>query len=125
MQYDVSNPTEYLAALEPDWRKEKLGQLRSLILEQSGDLEECINYKMLCYKLGDITVLHLNAQKGYVSLYAGNIEKIDPKGELLSGLNLGKGCVRLSKSKNIASTGLGEFIARAVEIAKQGVDLGC
>ena len=125
MQYDAGSPAEYLAALESDWRKDKLEQLRLLILKQSSKVEESINYKMLCYKLGDIAVLHLNAQKGYVSLYAGNIEKIDPEGKLLSGLNLGKGCVRLSKSKDIAATGIEEFIARAVQIAKQGVDLGC
>ena len=125
MQYEANTPAEYLAALELDWRKEKLEQLRQLILRQSSEVREGINYKMLCYKIGDITVLHLNAQKGYVSLYAGNIEKIDPSGELLNGLNLGKGCVRISKTKDLSATRIDEFIAKACQIAQQGVDLGC
>jgi hypothetical protein len=34
MQYDVSTPEDYMKSLEADWRKEKLGELRGLILQQ-------------------------------------------------------------------------------------------
>ena len=125
MQYDVQTPEEYLESLPLDWRKEKLEELRSLILRQSGDLEEIINYKMLGYKLGGNLIFHLNAQKGYVSLYVGNIEKIDPAGTLLIGLNVGKGCIRFTKTKDISATCIEEFIEKSVKLSKAGIDLGC
>ena len=125
MQYDVSSPHEYLNSLPEDWRKETLEELRALILEQSSELEECINYKMLCYRLSGNAVLHLNAQKGYVSLYVGNIEKIDPEKAMLDGLNIGKGCIRFSKSKRVGATRIDEFIAKSVELAEMGMDLDC
>jgi len=125
MQYDASTPQAYLDALALDWRKDKLAQLRALILSTSSELVECINYKMLCYRLNDVAVFHLNAQKGYVSLYVGDIKKIDPGNTLLSGLNVGKGCIRLTKSIDIKTTQLDQFIARAIKLSQQGIDLDC
>ncbi len=125
MQYDVNTPAEYLKALDLDWRKDKLLELRSIILKQDADIEESINYKMLCYRLNGAELLHLNAQKGTVSLYCGNIEKVDPDGVLLNGLNLGKGCIRLSKTKDVVESGVAAFIARAVRLRKDGMDLSC
>jgi len=52
------------------------------------------------YSLQGLNVL-LNAQKNYISLYVGDRHKIDPEMKLLKGLNLGKGCIRISKSKSI------------------------
>ena len=125
MQYDVSSPSEYMESLEPDWRKEKLQELRELILQQDSAIQETINYKMLCFKLNDSVLFHLNAQRGYVSLYCGNTEKIDPDGNLLVGLNIGKGCIRFTKTKAISATRIEEFIARAVNLLEEGKDIGC
>ncbi len=47
MQYEASTPEAYRSALEPDWRKEKLEQLRKLIITCGPELEEGIQYKML------------------------------------------------------------------------------
>ena len=63
MQYDVSSPSEYLEALDLDWRKDKLLQLRDLILHQDSDIQESISYKMLGFKLNSVELFHLNAQK--------------------------------------------------------------
>ena len=49
MQYEANNPKEYFELLENDWRKEKLMDVRSMILEYGSELEEGILYKMLCY----------------------------------------------------------------------------
>ena len=125
MLYDVTTPQEYLNALSVDWRKETLMKIRSLILEQHTQIEECIEYKMLSYRLEDIALFHLNSQKNYVSLYVGDIKKIDPTGTSLDGLSLGKGCIRFSKTKNVAESGLGDFITKAIGLAKQGIDVGC
>ncbi len=98
MQYNAQTPVEYLDVLAEDWRKEKLLQLREIILDKAYGFKERINYKMLCYtdKNGDL--FHLNAQKNYVSLYVGNSSKIDTDGSLLKGLDIGKGCIRFKKS---------------------------
>ena len=80
---------------------------------------------MLGYGKGQDFVFHLNAQKGYVSLYCGNASKIDPDGKLLAGLNVGKGCIRFSKSRRVRDTRIDEFIRRAVERWKTGENTGC
>ena len=125
MQYNAQTPVEYLDLLEEDWRKEKLLQIRAIILIKAFDFKERINYKMLCYtdKSGDL--FHLNAQKNYVSLYVGDTAKIDPSGDLLKGLNLGKGCIRFKKSVNVGETRIDEFLEKAVKSWKEGIDLGC
>lgn len=125
MQYDVSTPEEYLEVLQDDWRKEKLLILREMIRVKAPDLTEGIQYKMLSYGDGTTTVFALNAQKNYVALYVGDIAKIDESGEMLKGLNLGKGCIRLSKSITIADTGLEPFIDRTIALWRQGIDIDC
>jgi len=51
--------------------------------------------------------------------------KIDPDGELLKGINIGKGCIRFNKSLSLSGTRIEEFIERAVHLWKLGVDLEC
>ena len=125
MQYDVTSPAEYMKSLDLDWRKEKLQELRELILQQDSAIQETINYKMLCFKLNDSVLFHLNAQRGYVSLYCGNAEKIDPEGKLLAGLRVGKGCIRFTKTKDISKTRIEDFIKRAVYLLNEDQDIGC
>ena len=125
MQYEAKTPAQYIKNLEDDWRREKVKELRALIKIKAPDAVEGINYKMLSYSLGEGVLFHLNAQKNYVSLYVGNIKKIDPKGSLLRGFDLGKGCIRIKKSAVIADTRIAEFIERAIELRKQGADIGC
>ena len=47
MLYDVNTPSEYLTELDEDWRKEKLMELRSILLGYK--FTEGIRYKMLSY----------------------------------------------------------------------------
>lgn len=117
---------EYLDKLENDWKKEKLLEIRQLLLNHS-QIKEGMNYGMLSYgnETEEEPLFHLNAQKNYVSLYVGDIQKIDSDGSLLKGLNLGKGCIRISKSKNIPETGIKEFIQRTVELWLAGEDTSC
>lgn len=126
MQYDVATPAEYLEVLEDDWRRDMLLELRDLILESGPQLAEGIEYKMLVYKdeAGE-SVIALNAQKHYVSLYVGTSSKVDPDGSLLDGLDCGKGCIRFKKTKKIAETRIDEFIRRALELHAEGVDISC
>ncbi len=125
MLSDAKTPSEYMAQLEDDWRRDKLQSIRAIIQKQAPQLSESINYKMLGYALDENYVFHLNAQTAYVSLYVGNASKIDPSGELLQGLSVGKGCVRFSKSTDITKTRIDEFIALAFEMWGAGEDIDC
>jgi hypothetical protein len=125
MQYDVSTPDEYLAVLEPDWRRDTLVSLRALVQEHAPELTESIRYKMLSYDDARGAVFALNAQKGYVSFYVGSAAKVDPGGALLGGLDCGKGCIRFTKSVKVAETGIGAFIARAAGMRRAGGDVDC
>jgi len=125
MQYEASTPEEYRQLLEDDWRRSKLESLRTLIFQNGPQLEECIQYKMLGYRLGQTMVFQLNAQKGYVSLYIGDIRKVDPDGTILQGVNQGKGCIRFSKSVALEKTGVDEFIRKTIALAQAGVNIGC
>jgi uncharacterized protein YdhG (YjbR/CyaY superfamily) len=125
MQYNVDSATQYLEAVDNDWRKTTLLELRSMILANPAKLQEGIQYKMLAYSIEGQTILHLNAQKNYVSLYVGDHRKIDPNLELLAGLNVGKGCVRFSKSVIVSETKIAAFISKAIQLATDGKDIGC
>ncbi len=123
MQYEASNPSEYMSLLEDDWRKEKLTELRKMLLGLS--LEEGIKYKMLSYADEKGIMFQLNAQKNYVALYVGNASKVDPSGKLLAGIDHGKGCLRFKKSTNISETQIDSFINKALDMWRKGADFGC
>ena len=125
MQYEAKTPKEYLEYLEDDWRKEKVEELRKLILTTGSDIEETINYKMLCYRGKDGVIFHLNAQKNYVSLYVGDAKKIDPEGDLLRGIDVGKGCIRFKKSNSLAETNIAVFIEKTIQFWREGKDIYC
>ena len=125
MQYDVTTPSEYIQILDNDWRRKKLLELRGLIQLTAPKLQEGISYKMLCYGDGTSNVFHLNAQKNYVSLYVGDLKKIDPSGKLLKGINTGKSCVRFNKSLSLSETKIEEFIKKAVYLWENGAELSC
>lgn len=125
MLINAKTPSEYLDKLEHDWRRSKLLEIRDVITKHAPGLEESIHYKMLGYGVGDDYVFHLNTQRAYVSLYVGNISKIDPEGELVHGLSVGKGCIRFNKSVNVSSIRLSEFVSRGYEMWLKGSDVDC
>lgn len=125
MQYDASTPEEYIEMLDEDWRKEKLLAIRKMILDYAPELEESIRYKMLNFGKGDSYVFALNAQKNYVSLYVGTIDKIKDAHRLLEGYNYGKGCIRVRKTLDIEQTGLEQFIHNTVDMWRAGEDASC
>ncbi|MBY7142426.1 DUF1801 domain-containing protein [Virgibacillus sp. NKC19-3] len=125
MQYEAKTPEEYMELLDDDWRKEKLLMVRQFILKNAPELEEGIQYKMLCYGNDSSKLFHLNAQKSYVSLYVGAIEKIENAKGLLSGLDYGKGCVRIKRSVNLHDSGIKDFVQKAVDRWRADADTSC
>lgn len=124
MQYDAKNTEQYLEMLEDDWRKEKLLVIRQMILSYAPELEESIRYKMLNFGKDEHYIFALNAQKHYVSLYVGTIDKIENAETLLTGYNYGKGCIRVKKI-NLEETGLRDFIHKTIDMWRAGEDTDC
>lgn len=125
MVYEAKNPTEYIKALEKDWRLEKLQVLRRLIKKHVPKVKEVISYKMLGYDYKKGKLFHLNAQKAYVGFYVGDTKRLDPKGTLLKGINCGKGCVRFKKTTEINEGNMIKLIKNAVSLKDQGIGLDC
>lgn len=125
MQYDANTEEEYIDMLEEDWRKEKLLVIRKMILDYAPELEESIRYKMLNFGKGDSYVFALNAQKHYVSLYVGTIDKVKDAKTLLDGYNTGKGCIRVRKTIQLEETGLEKFIHNTIDMWRAGEDVDC
>ena len=125
MQYDAKTPNEYFDLLKADWRKEKLLEIRALIRKHGPELDESIKYGALIFGSAKGDAFGLNAQKSSVNLYVGTASKVDPDRALLTGLNVGKGCIRFSKTKAIGSTRIEEFIVKALGMWRRGEDYGC
>jgi uncharacterized protein YdhG (YjbR/CyaY superfamily) len=125
MQYDAKTPADYLKQLEPDWRKDKLIEIRALIKQHGPEMKEGIKYGALSYSHPAGGGFALNAQKNSVNFYIGTAKKVDPDGALLAGLNVAKGCIRFSKTKVVAETRFDEFIQKAVGMLRRGEDCGC
>ena len=125
MQYKVNTPEEYLDQLEDDWRKEKLEVVREMIKANGSELVEGIEYKMLGYGNGEKNIFHLNAQRAYVSLYVGDINKVANARELLGDFELGKGCIRIKKNQELEKTNLNAFISRVIDLWREGKDTDC
>jgi len=125
MLYSADTPEAYLDQLDQDWRKEKLLQVREMILSQGTKLTETIAYKMLAYQFKGQTIFHLNAQRAYVSLYVGDLSKIKGSHELLHAFDKGKGCIRIKKTVSIKETGLETFIQQTLNYWNIGGETLC
>jgi len=125
VQYDAKSPSEYLGMLEPDWRRDKLLELRALLKKYAPQLGEGVKYGMLAFTDDKGRGFALNAQKHSVNLYVGAAKKVDPDGALLAGLDVGKGCIRFKKSTAVADTRIEAFIRKAADMLRKGEDVGC
>lgn len=113
-----------MAMQEDDWRRAKLNSLRELITKVAPDWKEVIHYKMLGYGPEGEPVMHVNSQKARVCLYVGDIAKVDPSGELLAGMDMGKGCIRFRRKDDVGEN-IRTFLERYVGLKRAGVDVGC
>ena len=125
MQYDAKTPEEYINLLESDWRKEKIEEIRALMKRLCPELKEGIAYKMLSYSNEETIVFCLNAQRAYVSLYVGTIDKVENARELLKEFNMGKGCIRIKKKINLSETKIDAFIREVMNVWKEGGNTDC
>lgn len=121
----AKTPQDYIDQLDNDWRRKTLLDIRAIIFNHAPALEEHMHYKMLGYGIDEDFVFHLNIQKAYVSLYVGDASKIDPSGDLLAGLSVGKGCIRFKKSSDVSESRIDQFIALTVCLWRENRDIDC
>ena len=100
MQYDAATPKDYLAMIDDDWRRERLLKIREMLFEIPG-IAEGIAYGMLQYRVDGEVFAHLNAQKAYVGVYLGELERFDPGAGVRGGMNYGKSCLRVRKRDDL------------------------
>lgn len=109
-------------------------------IKHCSPIENCAKLENTCIGIGNFSytqrcaiggtfnqnsLFHLNAQKNYVSLYVGNMDKIDGSRQLLKAFDMGKGCIRVKKSVEIKETGLNVFIAKTIQYLRKGGNTGC
>jgi hypothetical protein len=86
--------------LDDDWRSARLLAIRVMLLEVPG-IVEGIGYGMPQYRVGGEVFAHMNAQKAYVGVYLGELERIDQGAEIRGGMNCGKSCSRVRKRDDL------------------------
>lgn len=101
MQSKAKSVDGYLKEV-PEDRIESLRRLRTLCLEILDGYEESMEYGMPSYKIPDGEVeVAFASQKNYISLYILKEEVLNKYRQDLSGLSLGKGCIRYTKPEKI------------------------
>jgi len=99
MQYKADTPDEYLKKIDADWRKERLMAIREMML--AANATEALGYGMLRYVIDGGVLAHMNAQKHYVGVYLGELERIDPGAAIRGKMDCGKTCLRIKKSSDL------------------------
>ena len=101
MQSKARNVDEYLIEI-PESRREALAKLRMLCKEILVGYEESMEYGMPSYKQSGREVeVAFASQKNYISFYILKEDVLNKYRDALSGLNLGKGCIRYRKPQQI------------------------
>ena len=101
MQSKAISVDDYMQEV-PVARRDSLMQLRKLCLEILDDYEESMAYGMPSYKQidGEVEVAFAS-QKNYIALYVLKEDVLNKYRESLTGLNVGKGCIRYPKPEKI------------------------
>ena len=81
-----------------------LTTLRQLCLDTLIDYEEAMEYGMPSYKKNGTVEVAFASQKRYIALYISKKSVVDAYRVELSGLSVGKGCIRYPKPDKIDFT---------------------
>lgn len=101
MQSKSKTVDDYLKDV-PEDRRESLSRIRQLCLNILVGYEESMEYGMPSYKVpGGEVEIAFASQKNYISFYVLKVEVLNNYREALSGLNIGKGCVRYTNPNKI------------------------
>jgi len=105
---------KYIKNVDPG-KKKIFDKLRSIILDVPG-LTEGTKYGMLHYTTMNNWAISLADQKHYVSLYVHNIQIVKKHKDELADLNIGKSCIRFSKTRKVPAETIRKIIIEATEL---------
>ncbi len=110
---------EYLENLAPE-RRAALAKLKSLVFGVIPDAVETVKYRMPTYEYGDGVLCAFASQKHYMSLYmdTGIVEK---HREELSGLSIGKSCIRFRKMDQLPVDVIKRMLEETVQMRRATV----
>lgn len=96
----AKNVDTYLEQVPPA-RREALTRLRDLCRNTLTGFEEVMDYGGPCYKREGTVEVGFASQKNYISLYILQQEALNRHRALLTGLSVGKGCIRYTRPDKI------------------------
>jgi len=114
MKSTVTTVPAFMAALPAD-RKTALVRLRKLCQGALKGCSEVMQYGMPCYQYEGQTVVAFASQKKHISLYVCRPELVETYRPRLGKLNVGRGCIRFTKTEQM-DFGLLEEILRSVDV---------
>lgn len=88
-------------AESPEERRRGLELLRRLCRDELSGFDEAMRYGMPSYLRDDAVEVAFANQKAYISLYVLRQAAIAANAERLSGLSVGKGCIRFRRPDEI------------------------
>jgi len=100
MQSTAQTVEAYIAEA-PVERRAVLIKLRDLCRGILQGYEEAMEYGMPVYKKNGVDEVGFASQKNYISLYILKQEALAPYRPLLTGISVGKGCIRYPKPEKI------------------------
>jgi uncharacterized protein YdhG (YjbR/CyaY superfamily) len=92
---------DYIAGA-PAERREALGLLRRLCLEELAGFEEAMQHGMPSYLRDGAMEVAFASQRAYISLYILRQPAVAANRDALAGLSVGKGCIRFRTPAQIA-----------------------
>ena len=115
MQSKAKTVDSYLKEV-PTERQAALVKLRKLCQEILDGYQESMEYGMPSYKPsgGEVEVAFAS-QKNYISFYVMKKEALDKHRHKLTGLNVGKGCIRYTKPEKIDFDLVRELLAESYQ----------
>jgi uncharacterized protein YdhG (YjbR/CyaY superfamily) len=95
-------------------RQSSLQQLRRIILETVPGAEETIQYNMPYYTYHGM-LCAFASQKHYMSFYLLNGEIVEKNRHLLTGLSVGKGCIRFKDINKLPESTIRAMLREAAQ----------
>jgi len=100
MQSKAQDVATYIEQAPAD-RQEALGKLRRLCRQVLVGFEEIMAYGMPGYSREGTVEVGFASQKNYISLYILRKDALETQRPFLTGLSVGKGCIRYSRPDKI------------------------
>jgi len=100
MQSNAPDVASYLEEAPAD-RRECLDAIRNACREVLGDYNEGMDYGMPSYRRDGEVEVAFASQKNYISLYILKQDVLAAHRDRLTGLNVGKGCIRYPSPKKV------------------------